>query len=195
MKSYYTIKQGKDEQFYFNLKAANHEIILQSEGYHQKQGAINGIESVQTNCSDEAKYERRTSANGQFYFILKAGNGEIIGKSELYTSAQAMENGINSVSRNGVTSEIVDLTVHDDHEAKDYIIIVNGREKEWSEKLISFEEVVILAFGNYSDNPNTCYTVTYSRGAGSKPEGSMVKGQEVKVKSKMIFNVSATDKS
>ncbi|MCR9171389.1 MAG: multiubiquitin domain-containing protein [bacterium] len=72
---------------------------------------------------------------------------------------------------------------------------MNGREKTWTKKTISFEEVVVLAFGSISSNPNTCYTVTYSRGSGQKPEGSMVKGQEVKVKSKMVFNVTATDKS
>lgn len=74
-------------------------------------------------------------------------------------------------------------------------IIVNGREKIWNKKTIYFKEVVELAFGQYSETPNTCYTVTYSRGHGPKPDGSMVKGQEVKVKPKMIFNVTATDKS
>lgn len=74
-------------------------------------------------------------------------------------------------------------------------IVVNGREKQWSEKEISFEQVVKLAFDNYVDNGNTIYTVTYKRGQGNKPEGSMVKGDVVKVKDKMIFNVTATDKS
>ena len=74
-------------------------------------------------------------------------------------------------------------------------IIVNGRLEVWSKRIISFEEVVVLAFGSYSDNPNTCYTVTYSRGWPPKTEGSMIKGQMVKVKSKMVFNVAATDKS
>ncbi len=74
-------------------------------------------------------------------------------------------------------------------------IIVNGREKSWNEKEISFEQVVKLAFDNYVDNGTTMYTVTYKRGQGEKPEGSMVKSDVVKVKDKMIFNVTATDKS
>jgi len=41
-------KSEKNNQFYFNLKAGNHETILQSEGYTTKASAINGIESVQT---------------------------------------------------------------------------------------------------------------------------------------------------
>ena len=87
---------------------------------------------------------------------------------------------------------------HDNKEhgqEKETTIIVNGREKTWSEKEISFAQVVTLAFGTYVENGTTEYTVTYKRGQGSKPEGSMVKGESVKVKDKMIFNVTATDKS
>lgn len=195
MKSYFSLKSGENEEFYFNLKAPNHEIILQSEGYKQKQGAKNGIESIQENSKNEEQYERLISDNGKAYFVLKAKNGEIIGVSEMYESTQAMENGIKSVMKNGQTSEVIDLTDDDDDEYDAIEIIVNGRAKQWSKKLISFEEVVVLAFGSYNNNPNVCYTVTYSKGHHSKPEGSMVKGQEVKVKRKMIFNVTATDKS
>ncbi|WP_461630863.1 multiubiquitin domain-containing protein [Labilibaculum euxinus] len=194
MNSYYTIIVGKDDQFYFNLKAGNHEIILQSEGYQNKAGAIKGIESVQVNSQNRKNFEIRNSKKDQPYFVLKASNGEIIGKSEMYSSSSSMENGIDSVMENGKTKKVHDLT--DDDEMKhERSIIVNGREKIWCKKFISFNELVKLAFESFNDNPNTCYTVTYSRGHGSKPEGSMVKGEEVKVKSKMIFNVSATDKS
>ena len=76
-----------------------------------------------------------------------------------------------------------------------HVIIVNGREKPWKEKNITFEQVVVLAFGNYDPNPNKVYTVTYDRGPHENPEGSMVKGDTVFTKNKMIFNVTCTDKS
>lgn len=75
------------------------------------------------------------------------------------------------------------------------VIIVNGREKKWTEKTINFEQLVVLAFGSYDPNPLKIYTVTYDRGPHQNPEGSMVKGESVFVKNKMIFNVTATDKS
>lgn len=75
------------------------------------------------------------------------------------------------------------------------IIIVNGREKQWKEKTISFEQVVTLAFGSYTEKPNTVFTITYKGGPEQNPQGSMVKGDKVYVKNKMIFNVTATDKS
>ena len=39
------------------------------------------------------------------------------------------------------------------------------------------------------------FTITYRKGHGHKPEGTLLEGQTVKVKEGMIFNVTATDKS
>gem|GEM_PF-41022 len=45
-------------------------------------------------------FELSKSSNDQFRFVLKAGNGEIILTSELYTTKSAAENGIASVQTN-----------------------------------------------------------------------------------------------
>lgn len=74
-------------------------------------------------------------------------------------------------------------------------LIVNGRPKPWTERTITFDQIVVLAFGGYDHNPNKVYTVTYDRGPHENPEGAMVKGDKVLVKDKMIFNVTCTDKS
>lgn len=82
---------------------------------------------------------------------------------------------------------------HDEH--LPFKIIVNGREKEWGSRTISYEQVSKLAFPDYSENSTTVYTVSYTNGPGQNPEGTMVKGDEVYVKNKMIFNVTPTNKS
>jgi hypothetical protein len=74
-------------------------------------------------------------------------------------------------------------------------VIVNAREKPWQKDTISFDEVVKLAYGQVSNNPNIIYTITYKRGVPSKPEGSMIKGEVISVKNKMIFNVTPTNRS
>lgn len=74
-------------------------------------------------------------------------------------------------------------------------IIVNGRPKEVSSKVLSFGDVVRLAFDPPPSGENTLFTVSYKRGHGDKPEGTMVEGGTVKVKEGMIFNVTATNKS
>lgn len=78
---------------------------------------------------------------------------------------------------------------------KEVVILVNSREKEWSEKMISFDQVVILAFGSISNDPNVSYSVTYKKGDNNKPEGIMVKGDIVKVKDGIRFNVTQTNRS
>jgi uncharacterized protein len=106
----FDLKQGGSGQFMFNLKAGNGEVILTSELYKQKQSAIVGIDSVKANAGDDTRYERKTAKNGQPFFVLTATNGEIIGKSEMYSSVSAMENGIQSVKKNGPVATIEDST-------------------------------------------------------------------------------------
>lgn len=86
--------------------------------------------------------------------------------------------------------------VHEDHkpDAKTVTIVVNGRERTVTTDDISYDEVVHLAFDPVPTGPNIVITVTYRRGHGNKPEGTMVPGDDVKVKEGMIFNVTATDK-
>lgn len=81
------------------------------------------------------------------------------------------------------------------YSTKEFKIIVNGRPKEVTSKELSFTEIVSLAFSNPPTGENILFTVTYEKGKGSKPEGTLVKGQSVHIKNGMIFNVTATDKS
>ena len=106
----FEIKKSKSGQFMFNLKAGNGEIILTSEHYVAKQGAENGIASVRINAPNDANYERRISTSNQPYFVLKAANKEIIGTSEMYSSAAARDNGIASVKANAPTATVSDST-------------------------------------------------------------------------------------
>ena len=104
----FVLSTGANGDTYFNLKAGNGEVILSSQGYASRDGARSGIASVQKNASQDDHYERKTAANGSAFFVLKAGNGEIIGKSEMYTSTSAMENGIASVKKNAPSAGIED---------------------------------------------------------------------------------------
>lgn len=78
---------------------------------------------------------------------------------------------------------------------KEYTIIVNTREKIVTEKELTFAQILALAFDPVPSGPNIVITVTFRRGHGNKPEGTLVAGETVKTKDGMIFNVTATDKS
>jgi uncharacterized protein YegP (UPF0339 family) len=103
----YTDKAG---EFRFRLKAGNGQVILASEGYKQKASAENGIASVKSNAGDDARFERKETAGGGFMFNLRAGNGQVIGTSEVYTTASARDNGIASVLTNAPGAALDDQT-------------------------------------------------------------------------------------
>ena len=107
---HYEIKKAKNGRYHFELKASNGEIILNSEMYASKASAEHGISSVQTNAPDEAQYEMKHSSSNQPYFVLKAKNAQVIGVSETYHSESAARSGIQSVTRNGTSTDIRDLT-------------------------------------------------------------------------------------
>ena len=90
----------------FKLKAGNHQVILASEGYSSTAARDNGIKSVQKNSGDEKRYEAKKAKNGEHYFVLKAGNGEVIGSSEMYTTIAACKKGMKSVMTNGSSTTI-----------------------------------------------------------------------------------------
>jgi uncharacterized protein YegP (UPF0339 family) len=56
------------------------------------------------------KFVIRKSSDKQWYFILKARNGEIIATSETYKTKQACKKGIRSVKRTSFLTNVIDLT-------------------------------------------------------------------------------------
>jgi uncharacterized protein YegP (UPF0339 family) len=55
------------------------------------------------------KYEIRLSKSDEYYFVIKARNGEIIATSEMYKTKQSCKKGIASVKRTWL-AKVVDLT-------------------------------------------------------------------------------------
>lgn len=106
----YELKKTSNDKFKFDLKASNGQIVLSSEVYESKGAAENGINSVKSNSGNDDRYERKTSSNGSPFFNLKAGNGQIIGTSEMYSSESARDNGIASVKANGPDATVDDQT-------------------------------------------------------------------------------------
>ncbi len=104
----FCLTKGKDGKDYFVLKAGNGEVILQSQGYKSANGCMNGIESVKKHAADEANFECREAKDGRKYFVLKASNGQEIGRSQMYKSESGCMNGIASVAKNAQDSTVVD---------------------------------------------------------------------------------------
>lgn len=107
----FEIRTTKNGQFGFNLKASNGQVILTGQTYADKRSATNGVDSVRRNCVEDKCFERKAASDGSPYFVLVSkANGQIIGRSETYSSNASMEKGIASVRKNAPDATLTDLT-------------------------------------------------------------------------------------
>ena len=110
MKAAFEIRQATDGRFLFNLKAANAEVILTSQLYESKASAEAGIASVKENAGIKEHYEEKTGNDGLPYFVLHAANQQVIGRSQMYSSRDAMKKGMASVKQNAAKAGTTDLS-------------------------------------------------------------------------------------
>lgn len=106
----FELKKAADGQYMFNLKAGNGEVILTSETYSSKSAAEGGIASVRKNAGSDTNFERKTAKDGSPYFHLKsADNGQVLGRSEMYSAPAAVEKGIASVKANAPDAKVSEV--------------------------------------------------------------------------------------
>ena len=90
-------------------------------------------------------------------------------------------------------NQVQEVEQEKDERKKHVTIIVNARPHTVEKGKICFDKVVALS--GLPGGKDVTFTVTYRRGEGHKPEGSLIEGECVEVKEGMIFNVTRTDKS
>lgn len=105
----FKVSQRSNGEFQFNLVAGNGVNILTSEGYSTKAACTNGVESVKKNSTDKERFEVKTSSNGKHYFNLKAGNGQVIGTSQMYADADNCNSGIEAVMNNAPNATVEEV--------------------------------------------------------------------------------------
>ncbi len=97
----FTMWQAGDG-WHFNLKSGNGAVLLTSEAYTSRTGAINGALSVLENGVDPAMYDVHQTATG-WNLHLKAANSETIAFSQVYSTKSNATRAITS-SVKAVTS-------------------------------------------------------------------------------------------
>jgi uncharacterized protein len=88
---------NRGQQFYFRLVAANGQIVLQSESYKAKQGALTGVNSIIRTGVANATIGK--SADGQYYFTVKGNNFKITANSETYASRSNVKRALAAVQQ------------------------------------------------------------------------------------------------
>jgi uncharacterized protein YegP (UPF0339 family) len=105
----YQLLQAQDGQWYFNLLAGNWEVIASSELYVSRSNAERAVATVvglvqsaaRSRAARTARFQVFRGLDGQYYFHLRAGNGEIVLQSEGYTRRASALAGSASVRANG----------------------------------------------------------------------------------------------
>jgi uncharacterized protein YegP (UPF0339 family) len=101
MAGYFQIKKSESGAFSFTLKAGNHEVILVSRMHTTDADLRSAIAQVRRNSQQAERFKRLVAKDKSPYFTLTDESGQVLGTSEMYLSAAAMENGIRSVMTNG----------------------------------------------------------------------------------------------
>ena len=104
----FIVYKGKDGKDYFRLRAGNGETIFTSQGYSSRKTCLNGVESVRKNSQNPKRFEVKTAKDGREYFVLKATNGQEVGRSQMYKSTSGCRNGMQSVARNAADGTVVE---------------------------------------------------------------------------------------
>ncbi len=78
----------KDGSSYFSFIHGGN-VVLRSEGYASAKARDNGVQSVIKNASDEKRW-KTIEEDGQFFYILRAGNNQEIGRSCAYEAKSKM---------------------------------------------------------------------------------------------------------
>jgi len=94
--------------FKYRLKASNGEVLIVSQGYSAKTGALSGIETLKRNMETGA-FEIYTDKNNFSQFALKGNTGRIIAVGEFYDSKKRCESAIESVKRFYASEKVVTL--------------------------------------------------------------------------------------
>jgi uncharacterized protein YegP (UPF0339 family) len=161
----------EDGKWYVILKAGNHQEIARSCAYDSDSDAANGVAMCFSTYTEDVasragiienyapcefytgheaseKYPGFTTwkdeASGEYYFALVDGKGNVLLRSESYTTESARNNGIESVNRNR-DIEARYSTVQDEEDNQWYTVLKAGNHQEIARSCGSDDQAAALA--------------------------------------------------
>ncbi len=139
---------------------------------------------------DQHRYESPSPTTGEALYHL----GKVAPDSDLYREVEGNRED------QPAWDDSEEIHLHEDEHfhsgpAATIMVIVNGRKKEAPWRVLTFMQVVALAFDPVPNGPDWVFTVTYRKAASKPHEGTLTEGAAVTVRNGTIFNVTATNKS
>jgi hypothetical protein len=139
---------------------------------------------------DQHRYESPSPTMGEALYHL----GKVASRSDLYREVEGNRED------QPVGDDGEEIHLHEDEHfhsgpAATIMVIVNGRKKEAPARVLTFMQVVALAFAPVPSGPDWVFTMTYRKAASKPHEGTLTEGETVTVRNGTIFNVKATNRS
>jgi uncharacterized protein YegP (UPF0339 family) len=100
---------GNDGKFYFRLHSPTGQTLLSSHGFQHKVDVIQGISNVMRYGAYPARFSRRETADGLYFFHLQTPGGRVVGWSKMYHSKEGRDNAIAAVRRAVQVGKVLDL--------------------------------------------------------------------------------------
>lgn len=86
-----------DGDHHFRVTSSGGDVLFTSIGFPEKADLQRAIQKLKESSLSRNQFERKTSTEGKFLFLVHNDTGEIIGQSELYDSEAGMANGIENL--------------------------------------------------------------------------------------------------
>ncbi len=112
-------KFKRGESSYFQILNDENDVILESQAYQDKAARDNGVDSVRENIKNPDRYER-VSKGGKSYFILKAANGQEIGRSRPFDDDASLNEALSYAQKGGSSTPKAEETYATDGKTDDY---------------------------------------------------------------------------
>ncbi len=110
MSAIYEIFKDHNGHFRFWLIAGNGKLLLTSKACETKRACMDAVSSARRNAARRKQFELKKAKDGKGYFVLKARNNELLGRSECFSSAESLDGVIETVRKDGPQGPINDLT-------------------------------------------------------------------------------------
>ncbi len=177
--------QATDAQWHFHLKSGNGAILLTSEGYDDRTGAINGVLSVLQNGIEPSMYQVLPAAHG-YLLHLVAPNNQIISFSQTYSTKSNATRAITSCVN--ATNSYLDKTNSNNTGAR--VEILEGSPNDYRFNLYADNGQIVLSSEHYT-TPAAAWNGAYAvQDAAATPSGFvMLKSSDAR----FYFNVVASN--
>jgi uncharacterized protein YegP (UPF0339 family) len=86
MPARFTTHRTRRGHYYFVLESSRNDILLTSDPFVFRVSCLNAIDAVRTVSPDPSHYSEGQATNGEYFFVLRGADREILARSEFFTA-------------------------------------------------------------------------------------------------------------